>query len=356
MNALTPPLAVVAARLAPADESPDIVDPVDGDGDADADGNGTDWRTVAVPAHLLVRFERSSAAGPLAARPIGAGQIHLLAALPGFGAVLLDRWDAPRQRWRGWLVTPDASYAGPAGLVVEQRDAPVDPRAALVLCDLAIDVAVGQLGQCIGIFSAQRLEAVRWLQQHGAASGAVAQPGVVARCAVLDDATDYALTGTPLLPGIGIDPRQQYRAILLRGLAQLRIGVAPTTPVAAPLPSPLPLAIERVQPANSPRWLKTVAAVAAGIAVLQAGWILSPPLHEAPTEWRGGSGIEAGVRVRVLFRADVTEAELRTWLQQQKLEIVSGPDTMGAFTLLIKDKQQVLPKPGPDNPLASVNP
>lgn len=348
MNALTPPLAVVAARLAPVDDTFDAFDPFD----AVDDGDGADWRAIAVPGHLLARFERSSAAGPLAARPIGAGQIHLLAALPGFGAVLLDRWDAPRQRWRGWLVTPDASYAGPAGLVVEERDAPVDPRAALVLCDLGVDAAVSQLGSCIGIFSPQRMDAVRWLEQHGAASRAVAQPGIVARSAVLDDASDYALTGTPLLAGIGIDPRQQYRTILLQGLAQLQIGVA-----SASTASPLPLPIERKQAANSPRWLKTFAAVAASIAVLQFGWLLLPQLHEAPqAEWRGGSGIEAGVRVRVLFRADVTEAELRTWLQQQKLEIVSGPDTMGAFTLLIKDKQQVLPKPGPDNPLASVNP
>ncbi|WP_146012236.1 hypothetical protein, partial [Janthinobacterium sp. AD80] len=104
MNALTPTLAIVAARLP---SPPSSVDMLDGE----VAGATPDWRGVAVPEHVQQRFARRSDAAPLAARPIAGGQIHLLARCPGFGAVLLDAWDSTRQRWRGWLVTPDTAYA-----------------------------------------------------------------------------------------------------------------------------------------------------------------------------------------------------------------------------------------------------
>ena len=343
MNALTPTLAIVAARLP---SPPSSVDMLDGE----VAGATPDWRGVAVPEHVQQRFARRSDAAPLAARPIAGGQIHLLARCPGFGAVLLDAWDSTRQRWRGWLVTPDTAYADACGLVVEARDGPVDPRAGLVLCDMPLSVAVTDLGACLGMFSQERVQAARWLETHGRANGATAAPGVIARVAL--PGGDYALTGTPLSSELGKDGRVAYRQLLRQGLQQLQITVAT-------LASDTVAPVKPVQAANANRWLKIVTAVAASVMVVQSAWLFLPKEQAVVgnAEFRsGGSGVETGVRLRVLFRADATEAEIRTWLQREQLEIVAGPDTLGAFTLLSRDRQKVLPPPGPGNPLAVVNP
>ena len=342
MNALTPSLAIVAARLPSPPSSAELLDD-------EVAGTTPDWRGIAVPEHLLQRFERRSDAAPLAARPIAGGQIHLLARLPGFGAVLLDAWDSTRQRWRGWLVTPDTAYADACGLVVEERDAPADPRAGLVLCDMPVTLAVTDLGACLGVFSQERLQAARWLELHGRANGAgvAAALGVIARVALPGD--DYALTGTPLSSELGKDGRVAYRQLLRQGLQQLQIAPADAV---APAMSP-------VKAANASRWLKIVTAVAASVMVVQSAWLFLPKESAVVgnAEFRsGGSGVETGVRTRVLFRAEATEAEIRTWLQREQLEIVAGPDTLGAFTVLSRNRQKVLPPPGPGNPLAVINP
>ncbi|WP_425252872.1 hypothetical protein ACPJXG_27315 [Janthinobacterium sp. NFX145] len=340
MTALTPSLAIVAARLPSPPSSIELLD-------EDVAGDTPDWRGIAVPEHLMERFARRSDAAPLAGRPIAGGQIHLLARRPGFGAVLLDAWDSSRQRWRGWLVTPDASYADACGLVVEERDAPADPRAGLVLCDMPVTLAVTDLGACLGVFSQERLQAARWLEQHGRANAATAAPGVIARVALPGD--DYALTGTPLSSELGKDGRVAYRQLLRQGLQQLQIAPADAV---VPISKP-------VQAANANRWLKIVTAVAASVMVVQSAWLFLPKEGAVVgnAEFRnGGSGVETGVRTRVLFRAEATEAEIRTWLQREQLEIVAGPDTLGAFTLLSRNRQKVLPPPGPGNPLAVINP
>ncbi|NVI83924.1 hypothetical protein [Janthinobacterium sp. BJB401] len=341
MTALTPSLAIVAARLPSPPSSIELLD-------EDVAGDTPDWRGIAVPEHLMERFARRSDAAPLAGRPIAGGQIHLLARRPGFGAVLLDAWDSSRQRWRGWLVTPDASYADACGLVVEERDAPADPRAGLVLCDMPVTLAVTDLGACLGVFSQERLQAARWLERHGRANAATAAPGVIARVALPGD--DYALTGTPLSSELGKDGRVAYRQLLRQGLQQLQIAPADAAAPAAKVP---------MQAANANRWLKLVTAVAASVMVVQSAWLFLPKEGAVVgnAEFRnGGSGVETGVRTRVLFRAEATEAEIRIWLQREQLEIVAGPDTLGAFTVLSRNRQKVLPPPGPGNPLAVINP
>ncbi|PKV46785.1 hypothetical protein CLU92_4217 [Janthinobacterium sp. 61] len=340
MTALTPTLAIVAARLPSPPSSAEMLD-------AEVSGDTPDWRGIAVPEYLLQRFARRSDAAPLAARPIAGGQIHLLARRPGFGAVLLDAWDSSRQRWRGWLVTPDTAYADACGLVVEERDAPADPRAGLVLCDMPVTLDVTDLGACLGVFSQERLQAARWLETHGRANAATAAPGVIARVALPGD--DYVLTGTPLSSELGKDGRVAYRQLLRQGLQQLQIATADAT--APQLKTP-------VKAANSNRWLKLVTALAASVMVVQSAWLFLPKENAVVgnAEFRSGSGVETGVRTRVLFRAEATEAEIRTWLQREQLEIVAGPDTLGAYTLLSRDRQKVLPPPGPGNPLAVINP
>ena len=347
MNALTPSLTIVAARLPSPPSSAELLE-------SDVAGATPDWRGIAVPDHVMQRFARRSDAAPLAARPIAGGQIHVLARCSGFGAVLLDAWDGAQQRWRGWLVTPDTAYADACGLVVEERDAPADPRAGLVLCDMPVTLAVADLGACLGVFSQERLQAARWLELHGRANTAPAAPGVIARVALPGDG--YALTGTPLSTELGKDGRVAYRQLLRQGLQQLQIAVAPPASDVAAAVKPVPAA---KQAANANRWLTVVTAVAASVMVVQSAWLFLPKDNAVVgnAEFRnGGSGVETGVRTRVLFRAEATEAEIRTWLQREQLEIVAGPDTLGAFTVLSRDRRKVLPPPGPGNPLAVINP
>jgi len=346
MTALTPSLAMIAARLETAPASTELL------ADEVVQGDTPDWRDIAVPPHLLEHFARRNDAAPLAKRPIGGGQIHALARRPGFGALLLDAWQPALGQWRGWLVTPDAAYADACGLVVEERDAPANPRAGLVLCDMPVCVDVAELGVCLGVLSQDRLQAARWLEQHGRDNAAQAAPGVIARVALPGG---YALTGTPLATELHQDGRLAYRQLLRQGLQQLQIAAAPAaaTPAVAVTP------VTPVKAANASRWLKLVTAVAATVMVAQSIWIFLPTEFTRidNAEYRGGgSGVETGKRIRVLFRADATEAEIRVWLRRQQLEIVSGPDTMGAFTLLTRDQQTVLPPPGVGNPLAVINP
>lgn len=334
-QALTPSLATVAARLA-ADAGTDPLPP----DDSTVDGTAGDWRSIAVPAAAAGLFARAADSAVLAARPLGAGQIHLLPALHGGASLLLDAWLPARQCWRGWLVTPDAAYAGPTDLVIEERDAPVDGRAGLVLCEGQVEAEPARLGICIGVLSQERLAAVAWLGKHGNDGQAYPRPGVVARRAV---GTDYVLTGSSLAIG---DPRATYWQLVYD--AALRIGLRKATDVPA---------VRAAGAANSPRWLKSVAAIAAGVAVLQFGWILSTPAPQeyGVAEYRGGSGRDDLPRVRVLFRGEATEQEIRSWLQREQIAIVAGPDALGAFTLQLR-AGQVLPPPGPANPLARINP
>lgn len=360
MHGLTPALATVAARLGQAAGAADCSahEPgleIDGAGGFDngverrAPASGADWRALAVPAPLAALFERAANVGVLAGRPVGAGQIHALAGLPGMAGVLLDSWQPHSQLWRGWVVAPDPAYAGPSDLVIEERDAPVDPRAGLVLCGWQLELQSGQLGACLGVLSQERVQAVRWLARHGTKNKAAPQPGVIARCALPDG---YVLSGTPLAQD---DRRLAYRRLIGQGLTQCAVATA-GNPGGLPRIGPAALAA-----ANSPRGLKIFAALASAVVLFQFGWIVAlrqPPWGAATTsapapEYRGVDP-QAARLVRVLFRAEASETEIRNWLRRERLEIVSGPDSLGAFTLRLDDERQTLAPPAADNPLAKI--
>lgn len=357
MSALTPPLHIVAARLQRGAAAPATGDPAA----ADPAGAGP-WSERAIPAALAAAFERAAAAGALREQALAAGQIHALRDAPAFGAVLLDRWLPQAQQWQGWLVTPDPAYAGSTDLVLEARDGPFDPRAGMVCCALPLLAAPAQLGDCLGRLPPARLDAVRWLGEcdRGAAAGNLPRPGVIARMGVPDG---YALTGTPLAGEN--DARNAYRDLLAQGMD--RFGLVPaklaTTHTTMPPAVPETAAPPPRAAANQPRWLRSFAAVAATLAVVQAGLLLwrfqdsgdALRTGDGAQQYRGGSSAE-GMRFRVLFRPEASEAEIRDWLRQQKLQIVAGPDPMGAYTLSSAETGRALPQPGPGNPLARVEP
>ncbi|GAB7541192.1 hypothetical protein CS8_008550 [Cupriavidus sp. 8B] len=391
-STLLPPLNIVAARLDAgntakiADEGPLPALQANG---ASAAG-GVDWTTRPIPDALAAAFARASQASPQRARALAPGQYHALRHAPGFGAVLLDRWSPAGQCWQGWLVTPDSAYAGSTDMVLEDRDGPLDPRIGMVCCAIRVLARADQLGTCLGVLADERLGAVRWLGEQDRGAGNLARPGTVAR---FDVPGGYALTGSPLAGPS--DPRHAYRDLLARGVASfglepaqsvLRGGEQDSTQrVVASKPGsgsksrsnsssssstdkvkqkerPIPQPPSPAGTTNGARWVKPFAIVAAMLALLQFGLLagsynrdnaaMAAPSRSAPPQ--GGSGSSSDLHAR--FRPEATEAEIRTWLLREGLQIVGGPDATGGFTLHGGDAQHTLPAPGPGNPLARVGP
>ncbi len=361
MRALTPSLSVIAARLEASEpigscQTDDVVAQ-----------QGTDrksappWTALPIPPDLADAFERAAQANTVRAQPLAPGQFHALRDAPAFGAMLLDTWMATEQRWQGWLATPDISYAGATDLVIEERDAPIDPRIGMVCTGQRIEATADQLGNCLGRLSAERLDAVKWLEHHGqrAAQAFEPRPGMIARVEVLGD---YALTGSPLdAPN---DPRVAYQRLLEQGIARLQLALSST----ASTPSATTPARAPREAANSAQWLKPFAAVAATLAIGQFVLLMHyrqsadsmpgiPTGPDSAPQYRGSApGVSGGSVLRVLFRADATEADIRHWLQDQHLQIVAGPDSIGAFMLHSQEISPKWPTPAANNPLAVINP
>ncbi|TWI63104.1 hypothetical protein IP91_03945 [Pseudoduganella lurida] len=243
-DALTPPLPVVAARLA-----------ADGDGAGDGTGSAADWRDTAVPPDALLLFARAEAAAALAQRVPAPGQIHLLTGTRSALGLLLDSWQPERGCWRGRLVTPDASYAGPTDLVIDARDAPVDGRAGLVLGELLYDAAPALLGPCLGVLGPARLQALALHEERGNDGQALPRPGVVARRAV---GSDYVLTGTPLFVG---DPRATYLRLVSEAASHAGLREVPWEVTA------------RGEAIMAWRWRKVVVIVAVALIGVLAVWL-----------------------------------------------------------------------------------
>lgn len=361
MRALTPSLSVIAARL----ETSEVVGEFPSDEDLARQPNDSassmSWDALPIPPDLAEAFERAAQARAVLARPLATGQIHGLREAPAFGSMLLDAWMPVEQRWQGWLCTPDTSYAGATDLVIEARDAPIDPRVGMVCAALRIEATADQLGNCLGHLSVERINAVRWLGQQGeqAAQDLESRPGVIARVEVPGG---YALTGSPL--GGQQDPRTAYQRLLEQGIARLQLALAPS----AATPSATSPARRPREAANSAQWLKPFAAVAATLAIGQFALLMHfrqtsdslpgiPAQPDSAPQYRGSApGVSGGSLLRVLFRPDATEADIRNWLQDQHLQIVAGPDSIGAFMLHSKDTAPQWPTPAADNPLAVINP
>ena len=252
----------------------------------------------APPAALAAAFERAAAAGARREQALAAGQIHALRDAPAFGAVLLDRWLPQAQQWQGWLVTPDPAYAGSTDLVLEARDGLRSARRHGLLRAAAAGrsrparrlpgpAAAGAAG-CGAL--AGRVRPRRGRRQPAAARRDRPH-GRAGRLRLDRHAAGRGERRAQRVPG----PAGPGHGPLRHGAGQTSHHACHHATGSAGDRCPPPRAA-----ANQPRWLRSFAAVAATLAVVQAGLLLwrfgTAATPCAPATARSSTGAAAAPR------------------------------------------------------------
>ena len=128
--------------------------------------------------------------------------------------VLLDE-PSPEsdQVWLGWMVSPDAAYAGWWDIVLEASDAPLDPVCGMVQLWNPVKLYWPMASRLCGHISATRLQVMRacaldMLLSDSACAGAP-RPGRIGLRSVESMPGASVLSGSPL--GDASDPRHSYQ-------------------------------------------------------------------------------------------------------------------------------------------------
>lgn len=321
---LWPPLDVIEACL--AGEAPDspgqaeaVVLPVSFDAGPAAAAD------LAVPPFLKEAFARREAvatagfsgapeAGQIRSVPprVSGESGDVSPPLP----VLLDRAIGNGPYWKGWVVAPEADYATDRDVVLEERDAPVDPVAAMVQTWNAVQVDPAG-GAILGRLSEDRLDAVREVARGVPVPDDIPEPGLVFLRDLPGGQT--VLSGTML--GELDDPRRHYQRLYRMAARSIEVGGAAVA-----------------SPGRRVAWLKPAFAVAATLLIAQSavliGLQLQPP-DDGVSVWRSAGEANAGVQLRIIFKADARESEIRALLGTMGGQFVAGPDAYGEYVIRI---------------------
>src|SRR5450759_2270293 len=99
--------------------------------------------------------------------PPETGQVRILRAIPGGRVmarplgVLLDRKETrSAQLWTGWIVSPDADYAGDTDLVLDEGDAPFDPIASMVQAWNPVRAMIARSAPVAAVLSQEKMSVV----------------------------------------------------------------------------------------------------------------------------------------------------------------------------------------------------
>lgn len=372
MRALQPPLALIEASLFGSE-------PVE----AAADIHATDAAAPlsgALPPYLHAAIARRVATLPWpATAPLERGQVRVVSrivepngrvqrALLQPVAVLL-RMRVSGALWHGWLVTPNADYASMSDVVLGERDAPVDPLAAMVQTAREVELVVEADARVLAVLKPERIRAIEAVAAEASGAGAAAsaltspaasltrplpalaaQPGLVITRDTIDG--DRVATGTPLrapgeLPG---DPRADHRALYER-LAQELGAAAHAT------------ATKASSPAERSRWLvwfeeifswRGAFAATAGLLVLQSAVLVNLETGVPPGDVDRGLPTSAAVpellpvdalrlraankpAMRVIFSPDATQARVQRALREIGSAVVAGPNEHGEFVVVTSE-------------------
>lgn len=204
---LTPSLAVIGANLF-------------GAGVSDAETRSRDFtyplaresaEPVAPPPHIAALIRQRAAAKAASIEPSPRPGLILRAPVAEAVPVLLDREEQPGGAWSGWLMGWELDYASAWDLILDARDQPYDPAAAMVQTWNPVRIDPRQLGGAVlGRLKPDRLAAVRALAAVGDINLPYGdqQPGQL---------RDWTLVGHPLLTGTRLgqsrDPRWVYRSL-----------------------------------------------------------------------------------------------------------------------------------------------
>ncbi len=124
--------------------------------------------------------------------------------------------------WYAWIASPDVDYASYWDMVLEPRDEPFDPRAALVQAWNAVLVDTRGVGPAVGQLSSERLASLEALSNDFLDGPAVGHewsaPGELIQRTVEGHAV---VTGTPY-GRPGEDPRLEYQSLYHAAAEPLR--------------------------------------------------------------------------------------------------------------------------------------
>lgn len=280
---------------------------------------------VAVPDFLNEAFARREAVdrAGFSRQPVE-GQIRSLVPASGTEpappfsvtpmAVLLDR-SLGGAYWTGWIVAPESDYASNRDVLIEERDDPVDPVAAMIQTWNSVTVDPSG-APVLGQLSPERLDAVRSLVKNIPRNvDDVPQPGFVFLRDIPGGHT--ILTGTPL--GELDDPRRRYQKVYQLAARGISVSSAVRSKV------------------GEARRFKAAFAVAATLVLGLSITLQQMHTREPDDDLRqvrgiGSSSAKAGM-IRVIFKPDARDAEIRKALDHIGGQIVSGPDSFGEYTI-----------------------
>jgi hypothetical protein len=117
------------------------------------------------------------------------------------------------QVWLGWMVSPDADYAGWWDVVLEANDAPLDPACGMVQLWNPVKLYWPMASRLCGQVSATRLQVIRACAEEMLLSDSecldAPRPGLIALRPVESMPGVSVLSGSPL--GDSSDPRHNYQ-------------------------------------------------------------------------------------------------------------------------------------------------
>jgi len=173
---------------------------------------------------LIVRLDRAQ--GPTG--PLDWDMPHPL-------TVLLAEPTEERDLWYGWLMAWETDYAGPWDLILDERDEPYDPLAAMVQVWNPVHLYWPAASAVLGQLQPERLAAARDLAlELGSAAPAAGtgRPGTLVQRTT--SGGHLVLTGAPL--GDTEDPRRRYRELYFAAAGLVRDMARQAIPVPAPRP------------------------------------------------------------------------------------------------------------------------
>lgn len=344
MRPLHPPIELIEAGLFGAAEPAGEAEP-----EPHSPPPAAEWADPLVPAYLRAAFGQRAAALQLPSQaPLERGQVRLVACvLDGSGGerrrlaqpiAALLRMQVEGALWRAWLVSPEADYASDRDVVLGERDAPVDPLAAMVQTGAELRLAIAPAARLLAVLTSERMHAIEAVAAEPQGAAGEISPGRV----VLRDTAggDSVATGTPL-PATG-DPRMAYQALYRRLAAELELATA-RAPAAAN-------AAEPASPGRALReWLERNfgwrgAFATATVVLLAQSVLLSGALdsgrpaedgYRGPPSPFGRPTARTVPAVRVVFSPDVPQARVQRAVRDIGGTIVSGPDEFGEFVVVV---------------------
>jgi hypothetical protein len=327
MRSLWPPIEVIASNLQPGNEPALHFHSQTGAGsESDADAVTSD-----MPAFILdkVRKRVASRSAKFDTYP-KSGQIWRFDGHPDDLiplCVLIDH-ELGNHRWSGWITAPEVDYACNKDVLLEPKDEPFDPLAAMVQTWNPVEVDIRKASRVLAELSPDRLDAIRELVSNRGEEGGGARPGFVAPLKMP--------SGASLLSGTRIthpeDPRNKYQALYLAAARALESQLGTSKIIQLP---------KRRDTMRKAGWA-IAASVILAQAVIIANVMQSPPAIVGSSEDLEYRAIpkqsDGAITIEVFFKSDVREIEIRKLLTMLNARIVDGPGDFGQYRLQVKEK------------------